>query len=119
MLCPSPDWKQGCVTTEQRDPVPVMKRVQPHRTATLLTCLNYSHPGVYRWLAGRSHLEDYTGRELGGGGGATSGTGRAKWTVPAVGTRLNKKVLCNFIVDRIKKMQKRDTFFLGGYGICG
>lgn len=54
---------QGCVTSEQRDPVPVMKRVQPHRTATLLTCLNYSVWGVNPRLTGHSHLEDYTNRE--------------------------------------------------------
>lgn len=32
-------------------------------------------------------------------------------------TRLDKKVLCNFIVHRIKKLQQRNRCFLGGYGI--
>lgn len=57
--------EHGCVTSEQRDPLPVMRRVQPHRTTTLLTCLNNSLGSVYHWLAGCSHLEDSMSRRLG------------------------------------------------------
>lgn len=79
---------------KQRDPVPVMKRVQPHRTTKLLTCLNYLHPVVYCWLAGCSHLEDYTGRELSGGGVRLEGGAQQM----DGGTGLDKNLLCNFIV---------------------
>lgn len=54
---------QGCVTSEQCDPVPAMKRAQPHK----LTRLNNSVLSVYPGLAGRGHLEDmWTGRTAAG-----------------------------------------------------
>lgn len=58
----------GCVTSEQRDPVPMMKRVRPHRTTTLLTCLNNSLWSVKPWLTGCGDEEDYTIALTGGRG---------------------------------------------------
>lgn len=90
--CRDPAWLvHGWVTSEQRDPVPMMKRVRPHRKTTLLTCLNNSLWSVNPWLTGCSYEEDYTITLTGGWGDRMISRHKMWW---------DENILCNSRVSR-------------------